>query len=321
MDNKWYVGVDIGGTTVKLAFVDNEGNIIEKWEIATDISDNGEHIVNHIAQAIDNKLALLQKSRKDLIGIGVGAPGPVNTATGVVYVAGNLGWENYSLKSHLEAITDLPVIVDNDANNAAAGEMWKGAGGGAEDLICVTLGTGVGGGIIANGELVHGINGAGGEIGHITSVLENGALCSCGKKGCIETIASATGIVRVAKEKLQQTTVPSKLRELSEQQGQISAKLVFDTAKEGDQLALEVIDYMAFHLGFVLASLANGLNPKKIIIGGGVSHAGAILVDKVTEQFNQFLFPRVAQGVSISLATLGNDAGVIGAAWLVKKNV
>jgi glucokinase len=201
---------------------------------------------------------------------------------------------------------------------AAIGEMWRGAGKGSKNLICVTLGTGVGGGIIVNGEVVHGVNGAGGEIGHITAVPKDGSPCNCGKPGCLETVASATGIVRLAQEKLSLTDNISKLRDYYEKHQTLTAKLVFDIANEGDELAKSVIQQAAYYLGFALANLANGLNPEKIVIGGGVSKAGNTLLEPLKEEFDRFSFPRVSQGVELVAATLGNNAGVIGGAWLAK---
>jgi glucokinase len=196
--------------------------------------------------------------------------------------------------------------------------MWKGAGDGATDVICVTLGTGVGGGIISNGTVVHGVNGAGGEIGHITSVTEGGPPCNCGKEGCLETIASATGIVRLAVEKLSESDAQSSLRTLYAENGSISSRDVFEASEQGDALASEVVEYITKQLGLALANLSNGLNPEKIVIGGGVSRAGEHLRKNTEKYFKRYAFPRVAEGASISIATLGNDAGVIGGAWLVK---
>ncbi|MBA2873472.1 ROK family glucokinase [Thermaerobacillus caldiproteolyticus] len=313
MAEKWLVGVDLGGTTVKIAFVTSDGELIHKWEIDTNNSEDGKYIVPDIAKSIERKLEEWGQTKDKLIGIGMGAPGPVNTETGVIYQTVNLPWKNYPLKERLESETSLPVVVDNDANIAAIGEMWKGAGNGAKNLVCVTLGTGVGGGIIANGQIIRGINGAGGEIGHMTSVPEGGAPCNCGKTGCLETIASATGIVRIAKEKLAKDEKKSVLHLRT-----VTAKDVFDAARENDELALEIVDYVTFHLGLALANVANALNPEKIVIGGGVSKAGDILVERVRRYFDRFAFPRVAEGVTIAIATLGNDAGVIGGAWLAK---
>lgn len=312
MNEKWLVGIDLGGTTIKMAFINYYGEIIEKWEIPTD--KTGKHITTDIAKAIDSKLEELGLEKSKLSGIGMGAPGPVDLENGLIYETPNLGWVNYPLRDHLELETGLPAVVDNDANIAALGEMWKGAGDGAKDIICVTLGTGVGGGLISNGDVIHGVNGAGGEIGHITVVPEGGALCGCGKTGCIETIASATGIVRIAKEKLELTDTDSILKEFAD----LSSKDVFDAANQGDSLAEEVIDYVTFQLGLMLANVSNGLNPEKIVIGGGVSKAGDKLISKVEKHFKRFAFPRVGAAATITIATLGNDAGVIGGAWLAK---
>ncbi|WP_426644598.1 ROK family glucokinase (plasmid) [Priestia aryabhattai] len=321
MEEKWLVGVDIGGTTIKMAFINQNGEIIDKWEIPSNVNEKGKHIPINIAKSINQTLDKLGQEKQNLIGIGIGAPGPINLATGSVDVAINLGWENFPLKNLLEIETSLPVIVDNDANVAALGEMWKGAGGGSKNILCVTLGTGVGGGIIANGEIVHGVNGSGGEIGHITSIMEGGLHCNCGKTGCIETIASATGIVRLMIEELSSNNVPSKLRDFYEEYQTLSSELVFDMANEGDELANKVIRKVTLYLGLALAHLANGLNPEKIIIGGGVSKAGDALLVPLKEQFTRFAFPRVSQGVELTIATLGNDAGVMGGAWLVKKGL
>jgi glucokinase len=316
MNEQWLVGIDLGGTTIKMAFINYYGEIIEKWEIPTDKS--GKQITTDIAKAIDAKLDELGYPKSKLAGIGMGAPGPVDLASGLIYETVNLGWKNYPLRDHLEMETGLQAVIDNDANIAAIGEMWKGAGDGAKDLICVTLGTGVGGGLISNGEVVHGVNGAGGEIGHITVVPEGGAPCNCGKTGCIETIASATGIVRVAKEKLASTDQESILHQFIENDKELSSKDVFDAADQGDVIAEEIIDYITFHLGLTLANVSNGLNPEKIVIGGGVSKAGDRLLKKVEHYFKRFAFPRVGDAATITVATLGNDAGVIGGAWLAK---
>lgn len=321
MGEKWVVGVDLGGTTIKMAFINEIGHMIAKWEINTNITDNGIHVVYDIKKSIENKLIEFGCTKEKLIGVGIGAPGPINMETGVVYEAVNLFWENYPLKANLEKLLSLPVFVDNDANIAALGEMWNGAGKGAKDLICVTLGTGVGGGIITNGNIVHGINCAAGEIGHITSIPEGGAICNCGKTGCLETIASATGIVRLALEKINESNIESLLHKEYQSTNVMTAKMVFDAAKKNDPLSLEIIDYVTFHLGFALANLANSLNPEKIVIGGGVSKAGEFLIEKVVQHFQKFVFPRVFKSTIISLATLGNDAGVFGGAWLVKINL
>ncbi|WP_077618803.1 ROK family glucokinase [Bacillus sinesaloumensis] len=312
-----FIGIDLGGTTVKLAFITQEGEIVSKWEIPTDKS--GEKIIPDIAEAIEVKMNELSLSKNQFAGVGMGAPGPVNSEEGYLYKATNLGLkEMYPLKAELEATIGLPAVVENDANIAAIGEMWKGAGDGAKNLLCVTLGTGVGGGIISNGEIVRGANGAGGEIGHITSIPEGGALCGCGKTGCIETIASATGIARLAKEALQDQNKPSLLRDQFEKIGEVTSRDVFEAADKGDELAKEIINFITFHLGLAISHVANGLNPEKIVVGGGVSKAGEQLLIPLRKQFERFTFPRAAEAAEFTIATLGNDAGVIGAAYLAK---
>ncbi|WP_442594910.1 ROK family glucokinase [Neobacillus sp. D3-1R] len=322
MTEKWIVGVDLGGTTTKLAFINLYGEIVHKWEIPTDLSNEGKNIIINIAKAIDHQLGEMDVDKSKLVGVGMGAPGPVDTKSGVIYNAVNLGWKNQvPLRDLLEVETSLKAVIDNDANCAALGEMWKGAGNGAKDLVCVTLGTGVGGGVIANGQIVQGISGAAGEIGHITSIPVGGAPCNCGKTGCLETIASATGIVRLATKKVQDSSDSGELKNIYQTEGSISAKYVFDSARNGDQIALDVIEEVAFHLGLALANIANTLNPEKIVIGGGVSKAGDLLLNSIKNYFDQYSFPRVKESTTMAIATLGNDAGVIGAAWLIKNTM
>lgn len=320
--NQWIAGVDLGGTTTKIAFITMDGDIIHKWEIPTDNSNEGQNITTNIAKAINEKMNELGESKDNLLGIGMGAPGPVDYETGIILNVVNLGWQdNYPLKESIEAAASLPAAVENDANCAALGEMWQGAGNGAKNLVCVTLGTGVGGGVIANGSIVQGKNGAAGEIGHITVIPDGGAPCNCGKTGCLETVASATGIVRLANEELLKGEAKGELAERLAANGKITSKDVFESAENGDALANKILKEVTFHLGFVLASIANTLNPDKIVLGGGVSKAGSILLDAVNENFAKFAFSAVRDSTKLALATLGNDAGVLGAAWLIKNKL
>ncbi|NRD80750.1 ROK family glucokinase [Bacillus sp. BRMEA1] len=322
MAEKWLAGVDLGGTTTKIAFITLEGDIVDKWEIPTDNSNEGQLITINIAKSIDEKLLIHGKSKDSLIGIGMGAPGPVNYETGVILNAVNLGWkDHFPLQASLEVATSLPAVIENDANCAALGEMWKGAGNNAQDVVFVTLGTGVGGGVIANGNIVQGVNGAAGEIGHITAIPFGGSPCNCGKTGCLETIASATGIVRLANDELSKEEAAGELAEKRAANGKISAKDVFDSARNGDSIAQKVLDSVSFHLGFALAAIANTTNPENIVLGGGVSKAGHILLEAVNEYFRKFAFSSVRESTKLALATLGNDAGVLGAAWLVKNKM
>lgn len=323
MSEQWLLGVDLGGTTTKLAFLSHNGEILHKWEIPTDNSDEGQNITINIAESMEQKLSELKLTKSHLLGIGMGAPGPVNYEKGIIYNTVNLGWpDHYPLMEMLQKATSLPVAIENDANCAAAGEMWKGAGNGSANVLCVTLGTGVGGGIVANGQILQGYRGAGGEIGHITSVTEGGARCGCGKTGCLETVASATGIVRIATEEIQsKKNTSGSLFDLYQLNGRISAKDVFDCASKGDAKALFVVEHVAHYLGLALANIASTVNPEKIVLGGGVSLAGDVLLKPVQTYFNKYVFPPIKDYTSITLATLGNDAGVIGAAWLIKNHL
>ncbi len=315
---KMIVGVDLGGTSIKLALLTNNGEFIDKWEVPTDKSDSGKHIPKTITIAIEEKLKQMDKTKEDIAGIGIGAPGSVRLEDGLIFAAVNLGWVNFPLKEILEKESGIPVIVDNDANIAAVGEMWKGAGNGAKDVVMVTLGTGVGGGVIVNGDVAHGISGSAGEIGHITVQLENGVLCNCGKTGCLETISSATGIARIANEKLQNTTKETVLRKMSND-SPITTKDVFEAYSNGDEVAEEIVNHVMRYLALVLAGVGNTLNPENIIIGGGVSNAGELLLKPLKKYFDEFAFTTVRDSTKLSIAKLGNDAGAIGAAYLVKK--
>lgn len=315
---KWLIGVDLGGTTTKMALINPFGDLLVKWEIPTDVTSEGKNIVANIARAIDEMLLVQKLTKKDIYGVGIGAPGPIDLETGEVFEAINLGWRNaYPLKEMFEEKYTFSVVIDNDANCAALGELWQGAGKGASDLVCITLGTGVGGGVIANGRIVHGTSCAAGEIGHMIAIPEGGTPCNCGKSGCLETIASGTGIVRLAEEMATARNF-GMLKKIKQKNGAILAKDVFDAARDGDQVAEKVIEKVAFHLGLALANIANTLNPEKVVIGGGVSRASEILLHPVRKKFHQFAFPRVSKSTSVVLASLGNDAGVFGAAWLIK---
>ncbi len=317
---KWLVGVDLGGTNIKFAFLSENGDILYRWSIPTDVSDAGNNIIPDMASSISQKLQENKQTTSNVKGIGIGAPAFMNMETGFIYEAINLGWKNIDIRSMLEQRLKLPVVIDNDANVAALGEMWKGAGIGSKDLLCITIGTGIGGGIIINGEIIHGTNGMAGEIGHITVNPENGILCNCGKHGCLETISSATGMVRQAIAEIDNHQ-ESLLFTSYQQNGHITAKTIVQAAIENDTYALKIIDRSSYYLGLALANIANTINPSRIVIGGGVSKAGSLLLDSIRKYFNEFALPRVQMGADLAIATLGNDAGVIGAAWLVKNKL
>ncbi len=307
---KYVVGVDVGGTTVKLGFFDTEWVFLDKWEIPTRMEEEGSHILPDVAESIKKKLEEKRILFEDVAGVGIGAPGPIDS-NGVVYKAVNLGWNVFSIKEKLEEHLKLPVMAGNDANVAALGEMWKGGGLGSRNLVMVTLGTGVGGGIIVDGRILTGFTGAGGEIGHIHVEDQEAEVCGCGNKGCLEQYASATGITRLANRKLKESGMDSMLRN-----GKISARTVFDAVKAKDALAMEVAEEFGRYLGNGLAGVACVVNPEVIVIGGGVSNAGEILIDYIRPYYEKSVF-HGSRSVKFSLATLGNDAGIYGAAKLV----
>lgn len=308
---EYVFGVDIGGTTVKLGLFDNSGNVLDKWEIPTRTENGGTNILPDIAQSIQDKMSEKNIDKENVAGVGVGAPGPVDGA-GIIHKAVNLGWNEMNLKQELSTLlSGMRVEGGNDANVAALGEMWKGGGQGYGNLVAVTLGTGVGGGIIINGKIMTGATGSGGEIGHIHVEDEESEACGCGNYGCLEEYTSATGITRLANRKLQASDKDSVLR-----QGEVSAKTVFDAVKAGDELAIEVAQQFGEYLGKGLAVIAGVINPEIFVIGGGVSKAGEVLFDYIRPAFDKTVF-HGCKDTKFALATLGNDAGIYGAAKMV----
>lgn len=315
MDKK-IIGIDLGGTTVKFAILTAAGEVQQKWSIPTNILDEGSHIVPDIIETIQHRIQLYGMAADDFIGIGMGTPGSVDRQLGTVIGAYNLNWKTTQfIKQAIEANTGIPFFIDNDANVAALGEQWKGAGGNHPDVVFVTLGTGVGGGVIMNGQLLHGVRGAAGEIGHIT-VDPDGFVCTCGKKGCLETVSSATGVVRVARQLAEAFSGESRLKEQLDNGEEITSKDVFIAAESGDVFANRVVEKVCYFLGLATANIGNTLNPSSIVLGGGVSAAGEFLRSRVETYFQAFAFPQVGESTKIKLAELGNDAGVIGAASL-----
>ena len=308
---KYVFGVDIGGTTVKLGLFDVGGDVLDKWEIPTRTENGGVNILPDIADSVREKMSERSIGKEDVAGVGVGAPGPVDGA-GLIHKAVNLGWGEMNLKKELSALLDgMRVEGGNDANVAALGEMWKGGGQGYQNLVAVTLGTGVGGGIIINGRIMTGATGSGGEIGHIHVEDHETDACGCGNYGCLEEYASATGIVRLANRKLQSSDKDSVLR-----RGEVSAKTVFDAVKAKDPLAMEVAEQFGDYLGKGLAVVAGIVNPEIFVISGGVSKAGEVLFDYIRPSFDKTVF-HGCRDTKFALATLGNDAGIYGAAKMV----
>ncbi len=308
---KYCFGVDIGGTTVKMGLFSTDGNLFEKWEIKTHTENGGETILPDVAESIKKKMKEKNITAQEVEGAGIGIPAPVNAA-GIVKNTANLGWGYKEVKREMEELLPgMKVEVGNDANVAALGEMWLGAGQGRSNMIMVTLGTGVGGGVITDGKVIIGENGAGGEIGHICVNYQEEEACGCSKKGCLEQYASATGITRLAKMRLNKNDDNTLLRGRN-----ISAKAVFDAVKEEDEVAVEIAEEFGRYLGYALANLAVVADPAVIVIGGGVSKAGDILLPFIERPFKEKAF-FANEDTEFALATLGNDAGICGAAKLI----
>ena len=309
---KYCFGVDIGGTTVKLGLFSEAGAIVEKWEIVTRTEDEGSAILPDIAEAINGKLEQHGIEKEQVLGIGVGVPAPV-TVDGIVNGSANLGWKYKNAKKELEELTGLTAEFGNDANVAALGEMWKGGGVGYRNMIMVTLGTGVGGGVIIGGKILTGINGAAGEIGHIPMKDDEEFACGCGNKGCLEQYASANGIVMITKRYLD--THPEEETTLRDVE-KITSKEIFDEAKKGDKVSILMVDEVGRMLGKDLAAVACVVNPEAFVIGGGMSKAGDILIDAIKKYYTKYAFHASRETV-FKMAELSNSAGIYGAVRLV----
>lgn len=305
-------GVDVGGTTVKLGLFTVDGQLVDKWEIPTRREEQGGYILGDVAASIQEKAEEKQLSKDQVVGIGIGIPGPI-TQDGTVLLCANLGWGVFNVADRVRELTGYTnVRVANDANVAALGELWKGGASGFDSIVMITLGTGVGGGVILNQKILTGAKGAAGEIGHIMVNPSEEETCGCGKHGCLEQYASATGIVRSAKRLLAKVETPSILRECEE----ISAKAIFDAAKDGDELATSLVEQLGKDLGRVCSHIGQIIDPEAFVIGGGVSKAGSILLDVIRKNYEENVMFALKEK-EFCLATLGNDAGIFGAARMV----
>ena len=304
---KYGFGIDLGGTTVKLAYFDETGTMLDKWEIPTVTENSGKQILPDIASAVRGYLTAHAIPDSDVLGLGIGVPGPVDRQ-GVVNKCINLGWGVFNIAQELSGLTGFPVVAGNDANVAAMGEFWKGGGKGCRNMVMATLGTGVGGGIVIENNLLFGAHGSGAEIGHMGLNPQETIPCNCGKCGCVEQYCSATGIARLGREALAASKEDSTLRTVEK----LDAKAIFDAGKAGDKLALQVLDRYYNYLGQFLGSLCSVINPEVVVLGGGVCKAGQILLDGVEPYFHKYVF-HAASNVRFTIATLGNDAGAYGA--------
>ena len=304
---KYGFGVDLGGTTVKIAYFNEEGTMISKWEIPTVTAGGGSAILPDIAASIRQYIEQKAIDPADILGVGIGVPGPVN-GKGVVNKCINLGWGVFNIAEELSRLVGFPVKAGNDANVAALGEYWKGGGKGCDNMVFVTLGTGVGGGIVIEGNLLHGAHGSGAEIGHMVLNKNETERCNCGKAGCVEQYCSATGIVRLAKKALENYTGVTQLR----RHDSLTCKDIFDCGKSGDELALQVLEQFYNYMGEFIANICNVVDPDAVVLGGGVSKAGQVLLDGTRPWFDKYVF-HAARGARFELASLGNDAGAYGA--------
>lgn len=311
---KYIYGIDIGGTTVKMGLFDEKGDMLEKWEIVTRKENNGENILPDIVKSIKEKNTEKSIETDDILGIGMGVPGPI-TEDGRVLKCANLGWGIFSVADEMSKLTGVEKVkVGNDANVAALGEQWRGGGRGFDNIVMVTIGTGVGGGIIMDGKILTGENGAAGEIGHITVNPKETLTCGCGCKGCLEQYSSATGVIRMAKERLEASDKPSELRKFAADE--IGGKEVFDAYKAGDELAAEAVNEFAIYLGMGLGNVASVVDTQAFVIGGGLSKNGPVVIDIVKEQYKKNVMFAL-KNTEFRLAELGNDAGMYGAVRMV----
>ncbi len=303
-------GIDVGGTTVKMGLFQTDGHLVDKWEIPTRTEEGGKAILPDIADSALAKLAEKDISKDDVAGIGIGVPGPID-ADGVVPHTANLGWGYKEVTKELSELTGVTCRGGNDANVAALGELWKGAAAGHKSGVMVTLGTGVGGGIILDGQIVIGTNGAGGEIGHIHVDDDIPWTCGCGNQGCLEQVASANGTVQLAKW-MQETEPKETVLDLET----MTSKEIWDAVKDGDAFACEVAERFGKYLGLALANVASTVDPEVFVIGGGVSKAGPVILDYIKKYYVKYTF-KACRDAEFVLATLGNDAGIYGSAKLV----
>ena len=302
------MGIDVGGTTIKIGLIKDQGEILKQWSIATNKANQGSRIVPDIIESIQAQLKSMAIDHTTIRGIGMGSPGAVDRNMGTVSGAYNLNWEN---------TFGLPFYLDNDANVAALGEKWQGSGDNLANVVFITLGTGVGGGIVVHNDLVTGTHGCAGEIGHL-HVTDNPVFqCTCGNQGCLESVASATGMLHLSKDLAQKFSEKSALKKKILSESTLTVKEVFDEARQQEPLALLILNTFSAYIGLACSHIANILDPDRIIIGGGIAAAGELLLSAINENYERHVFPKAKDKEVLTLATLGNDAGILGAAYLV----
>ncbi len=312
------IGIDVGGTNVKIALVDENGKIIYSNSVPTYAKMGYEYTVNNIKQSIRDLMKETNKNEKSIEGIGFDFPGQIDYVNGIVKLAPNIpGWVNVPIAKMIEEEFHIPTKVDNDVRCAALGELNFGAGKGCKNFICITVGTGIGSGIVINGQLVRGASNAAGEIGHIKLQMNDGPLCGCGDYGCLEAYASGPAIVAMAQDYIKGGKA-AKFRELAAVDGgEITPYHVAKAAEEGDPVAKKIFEIMGYRIGIGLTSVINLLNPEKVIIGGGVAESGELLLGPIRKTIKERAMTIAGNAVEIVPAQLGNSAGVIGASMLI----
>ena len=306
------IGADIGGTTVKIGLFEDQNRLIEKWEIPTRTNEHGKHILLDIVESLNQVLAEREIAWSEIEGIGIGVPGPVLQKS-IVNKCCNLGWDIINVRETMQKLTGVSkVMVENDANVAALGELWMGEYEKYRNAVMITIGTGVGGGVVVNGEIISGGSGAAGELGHLQIDSDTKDQCTCGKCGHLQQYASATGIISEAKRRLKESECTSILRKKEE----LTAKDVFDAAKEGDEIAIKTVEQAARLIARTMSFISVIIDPELYLIGGGVAQAGEFLIDAIRKQFQKIAF-FTTENVRIEQAAMGNDAGMYGAVKMV----
>ena len=319
-----FVGVDLGGTNIKIGCTlginfDGELSVIGKTSIPSEVELGAQSIIERIGEATEKLLAEAKKSVDDICAAGIGSPGVMDIQEGIVITAGNMKFENVPLRRMLSERLNCPAVLENDANVTCWGEYVVGAGKGADDMVLLTLGTGIGGGIISDGELVHGFCNNAAELGH-TIVYPDGRLCGCGQKGCVETYASASATAARATEAIK-AGAASSLKKLLEEEGEITCKDVYEHAAGGDKPAKEITDGTAKALALLCINILHATGPERIVFYGGLIGAGELLLKPVQKYFDEYIWSLKKEEVQICFATLGADAGIIGTAALAQKTV
>lgn len=311
----YYIGVDLGGTNIAAGVVDEQGKILKQGSTPTMNERHYSEIVRDMAELCKKITEEAGLSMSDIQGIGIGCPGSIDNKTGMVVYANNLKMDHTPLAAELKKYIDLPVNVENDANAAAMGEYVVN-GGGVDSFVFITLGTGVGGGVVIDGKLYRGFNGVGAELGHVT-LVHDGVPCTCGNHGCWEAYASVTALIRQTKEAMEKHP-DSLMCEFAEKEGKVSGRTAFEAAKKGDPAAQEVVDQYVRYVADGLVGVVNTFQPERLVIGGGISKEGDYLLNPIKEYVKRYDYNKYMPRTDISIATLFNEAGIIGAALSVK---